>query len=213
MANHQDVETRCKCGEVRGRLRGASPQTVNHMTCYCDDCQAFAHHLGRADLLDEHGGSVIVQVAPRSLTFDRGADRIEGVRLSPKGLYRFYASCCKTPVGNTPGPSIPFIGITDELLRGAADVRFEDVFGRSRAGTLEKFAIGTPSGTSRRDQLRMLAHVLPLLLGWKLRGRGWPHPFFDQKTKEPRAPVSILPATERAPLRARCGPTPTSGGS
>ena len=107
----QDVELRCRCGEVRGRVTDASPQTVNRMICYCDDCQAFLHHLGRDDLLDAHGGTDVVQVAPASLSFVEGAERIVGVRLGPKGLFRWYASCCKTPVGNTLTPAVPFVGI------------------------------------------------------------------------------------------------------
>src|SRR5262245_12535850 len=102
----RDVELRCRCGEVRGRVANASPRTVNRVVCYCDDCQAALHHLGHAELLDEHGGTDIVQVAPASLAFHAGADRIVGLRLSPKGLYRWHTSCCKTPVGNTVGPGI-----------------------------------------------------------------------------------------------------------
>ena len=107
----REAEFYCRCREVRGRVTSASAQNVNHVICYCDDCQAFLQHIGRTDLLDPHGGTDIVQVAPASLTFDRGAERIVGVRLSPRGLYRWYASCCKTPVGNTVAPAIPFVGI------------------------------------------------------------------------------------------------------
>src|SRR3984957_2050797 len=105
------IELRCRCGEVRGTATDLSPRTVNRVVCYCDDCQAFAHQLGRADLLDPHGGSDIVQVAPASLSFQRGDDRIVGLRLAPKGLRRWYSSCCKTPLGNTLGPAVPFVGI------------------------------------------------------------------------------------------------------
>ena len=37
------AEFRCHCGEVRGFVADASPRTVNHVGCYCDDCQAFVH--------------------------------------------------------------------------------------------------------------------------------------------------------------------------
>lgn len=37
-------------------MYNAAPATVNRVICHCDDCQAFAHHLRRADLLDAHGG-------------------------------------------------------------------------------------------------------------------------------------------------------------
>src|SRR3954453_17840284 len=80
------VQLRCRCGEVRAQVTGASPRTVNRVVCYCDDCQAFAHRLGRADLLNSQGGSDIVQVAPASLTFVQGQHRIVGMRLTPKGL-------------------------------------------------------------------------------------------------------------------------------
>src|SRR5512138_1926635 len=70
------VDLRCRCGEVEGCLENAAPDTVNRVVCYCDDCQAYAHHLGRADLLDELGGTDVVQVAPASLAFHRGAERI-----------------------------------------------------------------------------------------------------------------------------------------
>jgi hypothetical protein len=95
------VELRCRCGEVRALVTGASRRTVNRVVCYCDDCQAFAHQLGRADLLDSQGGSDIVQVAPASLRFVQGQHRIVGLQLKPKGLFRWYANCCNTPVGNT----------------------------------------------------------------------------------------------------------------
>src|SRR5437660_3577353 len=86
----KDVELRCRCGEVVGRVENASPQKVNRVICYCDDCQAFAHQLGRAELLNAQGGSDIVQVAPASLTFVKGQQHIAGLRLAPKGLFRWH---------------------------------------------------------------------------------------------------------------------------
>jgi hypothetical protein len=46
----RNVTLSCSCGEVRGLVTGVSPNTVNRVVCYCDDCQAFLHHLGRAEL-------------------------------------------------------------------------------------------------------------------------------------------------------------------
>src|SRR5215471_8304503 len=113
----KNATLRCSCGRVRGVGTNVSPSTVNRIVCYCDDCQAYLHHLGRADLLDAHGGSDIVQVAPACLHYTRGSDLIVGVRLLPKGLYRWYASCCKTPLGNTASPAIPFVGILAQAFR------------------------------------------------------------------------------------------------
>ena len=73
-----DVELRCRCGGVRGVVTGVSPHTVNRVVCYCDDCQAFAHQLGRADLLNAKGGTDIVQVAPSTFSFVEGQNRVAG---------------------------------------------------------------------------------------------------------------------------------------
>jgi hypothetical protein len=177
------------------------------MTCYCDDCQAYLHHLGRADLLDAHGGTDIVQVAPAALSFHQGAELLSGVRLTPKGLYRWYTQCCHTPMGNTLTPSLPFVGIAAQAFaEDGAAVSVDAYFGRSRGMSFGKFAIGAPPPGSVRPNLGMLAHALRKVLGWKLRGRAWPHPFFERDTSSPRYPVRILTREERAALRPLCGP-------
>ena len=114
------AKLRCRCGEVTGQVSDASPSNLNRVVCYCSDCQAFAHYLGRADLLDAQGGSDIVQAAPARVTFRGDSDRIVALRLSEKGPYRFYTDCCKTPIGNLAGPAIPFIGIVAQAFEGDA---------------------------------------------------------------------------------------------
>lgn len=200
----QTADLRCRCGEVEGRLENAARETVNRVVCYCDDCQAYAHYLGRADVLDAHGGSDVVQVAPASLTYTRGADRIAGARLKPKALYRWYASCCKTPLGNTVGPAIPFVGILAQAFRAP-----DDVFGPPIGGIYGQFAVGAaPPGTTKPN-LRLLGRALRKVLGWKIRGATWPHPFFDRATRAPIYPITVLSRDEREALRPLCGPKPT----
>jgi hypothetical protein len=198
------ADLRCRCGEVEGHLANAARTTVTRVVCYCDDCQAYAHHLGRADLLDPLGGSDIVQVAPASVTFRRGTDRIAGLRLNPTGLYRWYASCCKTPLGNTVGPGLPFIGVLARAFRSP-----DDAFGPPLGSIFRKFAVGTAPPDAN---LRLMARVIPKVLGWKLRGQTWPHPFFDRKTRAPIYPVTVLSHDEREALRPLCGPRPAGPG-
>jgi hypothetical protein len=200
---NRDAKLHCRCGEVQGHVKDASPRTVNRIVCYCDDCQAFLHHLGRADLLDARGGTNIVQVAPASLTFERGAERIAGLRLTPKGIYRWYASCCKTPLGNTLSPAIPFVGIVAQAFENP-----DDAFGEPIGAILGKFAVGTPPAGSTKLNPRLLARALRMVIGWRLRGRAWPHPFFDRATRAPSHPLTILSRDEREALRPRCGPRP-----
>jgi hypothetical protein len=190
-------------------VSNASPRTTNRVVCYCDDCQAFVHHLGRADLLDEHGGTNIVQVAPSTLTFPQGSERIAGLRLTPNGLYRWYASCCKTPIGNTTSPGLPFVGILARVFEGEAS-ELDALVGKPIGGVLGKHAIGTPPAGSTRLNPRLIVRALGNILRWRLTGKTWPHPFFDRETRTPSRPLVTLSPPEREALRRFCGPRPAT---
>jgi hypothetical protein len=195
----------CGCREVRGLVTNASPNTVNRVVCYCDDCQAFLHHLGRADLLDAHGGTDIVQIAPASLSFVQGKERIVGLRLTPKGLYRWYASCCRTPIGNTLGPAIPFVGVVAQAFESEMQ-RPDELFGQPIGGIYGKYAVGRAPEGSTRFNPRLIARALRMVLGWRIRGQTWPHPFFE---RAPSFPLTTLSPREREALRPLCGPNPS----
>jgi hypothetical protein len=203
----RQVGVRCRCGAVRGIVTGASPQSVNRVVCYCDDCQAYAHQLGRADLLNAKGGSDIVQLAPAALTFTEGQDRIAGLRLTPKGLHRWYASCCNTPVGNTMNPSVPFVGIPVQSFDAP---RVDDVFGAPVGEIFGKCAVGEPPPGSTRFSPTLFLRAIGKVIGWRLRGKTWPHPFFAHDTRAPIYPVAVISRDRREALRACCGPHPTA---
>ena|SRR5579859_1026169 len=203
----EQIELRCRCGEVRGIVTGASPRTVNRVICYCDDCQAYAHQLGRADLLNAKGGSDIVQVAPATLSITGGQHRIAGLRLTSKGLYRWYASCCNTPVGNTLSPAVPFVGIPVQVF----DVpRPDDVFGEPTGAIQGKYAVGDPPPGSTGIKLSLLLRAISKVLGWRFGGKTWPHPFFARDTRAPVYPLTVISHERRETLRALCGPHPTA---
>lgn len=146
-----------------------------------------------------------MQLAPSMLSFDRGTERIAGIRLTDKGLYRWFATCCQTPLGNT-APGVPFVGMHRRSFPNDADVQL----GPPRAAILGKFAIGRNPGSGILATGQMLAHVARLLIEWKLRGQGWPHPFFERDSGLARYPVTTLTTSEREALRPRCGPRPTA---
>jgi hypothetical protein len=182
---------------------------VNRVICYCDDCQAFAHRLGRADLLDDGGGSDIVQVAPSSLKFVQGQQRIVGLRLTPRGLFRWYASCCNTPVGNTVSPAVPFVGIVAQAFDN--DPQHPDgMFGRPIGAIMGKYAIGEAPAGSKGINLSLMLRAVRMVLLWRLRGQAWPHPFFKRHNREPIYPVAVLSIPEREALRRLCGPHPAA---
>lgn len=134
---------RCQCGAVQGTI--ANPRSSNHAVCYCRDCQAFAHYLGAPnEILDPRGGSDIVQTQPKNLTFVQGAEQLACIRLTPKGLLRWYSRCCRTPIGNTLAtPKLSFIGLLHSCLaENAASV--ESSFGAVTAWVNTDGARGDP---------------------------------------------------------------------
>ncbi len=138
--------------------------------------------------------------SPSSLTFERGSERIIGMRLSPKGLYRWYASCCKTPLGNTVSAAVPFIGLARQAIPDISDTNEQDtIFGRAFP-VLGKSAIGPVPAGSLRPSLRMLARVTRLLLRWKLGGKAWPHPLLRASVGQPPSRSGdALPASNAKP--------------
>ena len=198
----------CRCGAVRGQVSGVAPHKVNRVVCYCADCQAYAHQLGRADLLDAKGGSDIVQIAPAAMSITSGAPNVAGLRLSEKGLPRFYAKCCGTPLGNAPGAAIPFVGVLAPIFRCEGQEP-DALFGKVTGGIKGEYAIGgAPPGT-KGISLPLMLRAVGLVLGWKLAGRGRPHPFFGPD-KQPLYPMSVLSKEQRDKLRPLCGPKSAS---
>lgn len=206
----RNAELECQCGKVAGSVSQASPENATRIVCYCDDCQAFAHYLRREDLLDAHGGSDIVQVAPASLSFHRGREHIACLRLSPKGLKRFYTTCCRTPVGNTVAPAVPFVGIVVKTFSNSKQGQAADAYFGAPLGIIQqKYALGTPENHGV-GTLGLILRSLRKMVTWRLRGQTWPHPFFARSTGEIAFPVQVLSKAERDALRPLCGPRPAA---
>ena len=91
------VALSCSCGKLTGKL---DPKGGNRLVCYCGDCQMAARYLQPdRPQLDPNGGSDIFQVAPCNLQLTGGLEHLACVRLSPKGLLRWYAECCNSAFG------------------------------------------------------------------------------------------------------------------
>jgi hypothetical protein len=169
-----DVALRCACGSVRGTLHGATPRSTLHVRCCCDDCQAFARWTGRDDVVDELGASAIVMVSPSQVRITEGASHLRAMRLTPKGLVRWYADCCRTPVGNTLALlAPPFVGLSRRML-DAEDPAAKAAIGRVDATVQTRFAT-----QPARDHgvLRASARALGLIDRALFAGRTSPSPF------------------------------------
>jgi hypothetical protein len=177
------------------------PGKANRAVCYCRDCQAFAHFLGSADtILDERGGSDVVQVLPKNVSFTQGVESLACMRLTPKGLLRWYAVCCRTPIGNTLAtPAVSFVGLLHSCL-GGQSASMTDAFGPVVAWVNTASARGSPKPKTQGlgRSLRWLAWTT---LKARLSGDYRHTPFFDAETREPVAVPRVLTETERTQLR------------
>ncbi len=196
-----EIEIRCNCGELCGVVRNASPRRINRGTCYCDDCQAFARHLAHDDqVLDEYGGTEILQFSSGQLEFTSGVENLACLQLTEGALRRWYASCCKTPIANTLGKSwVPFVG----LLRASIDrtmtaAQLDQIAGLNRLRVHTKYALKDSEqlAASGPGSLSMLLGLLRLLGGGWLRGEHKRSPFFANGA--PVTTAHVLSAEELA---------------
>ncbi len=195
---------RCRCGHVRGVVGGVSPSSGFRFVCYCTDCQTFARFLGRPNVLDAAGGTDIFQLPPRRVTLTTGMDALKAIQLSKK-VIRWYASCCRTPIGNTAaGPEFPMVALIHAFMDHEADGRSRDVvLGPPRCRIYERSALGPlPSPGPPAPSFGVFARRASKLLGWWVRGLGRPTPFFDPKTGAPRAEPEISSPEELNALRS-----------
>jgi len=184
---------------VRGEALDASPKTGTHVICYCDDCQAFTKFLERPDVLDAAGGTAIFQMASWRLRITQGAEELRCMSLVEKGMTRFYAGCCRTPVGNTMGASVPFVGLSSTFMDAAAR---DTALGAPTHFTMSRFATGTtPPGSHPKVPFGLIVRSVRLLLGWWIGGRGKSSPLFDAKSGAPLTPRTLLTPAQRDALR------------
>ncbi|MBC3872948.1 DUF6151 family protein [Undibacterium flavidum] len=177
----------CQCGEVRAHLEGEG--THNHIVCYCTDCRAFAHFLGRGEqVLDAQGGTEIVQVSQARLRFVQGREHLAAVRLSDKGMVRWYAACCKTPLGNVMlDPKMAFIGLIHSALDKA---HVGKDFGSVTAWMETQAALGEPKPV-QKGVLPVVLRFMGMTLSARLSGSYKKSPLFNAEGR-PVAQAEIL---------------------
>lgn len=196
----QDVSVRCRCGSVKGVIRGLSPASSNHVLCPCSGCQAYAQFLGRADdMLDDKGYSNIFQINPANFDITEGLDHVACMRVTPDGPLRWYTSCCNTPLGNSfPRGGVPFLGVLPICTghKGTSD-KVVDMVGPVRAKVNDK------ARSTAGDKVRTFFMILRLfakLLAWRMRGGPSWKPFFDKNTMKPIRDPLVLTDEEREAL-------------
>ena len=192
------IRIRCHCGKLQGELDTAA--VAARATCYCTDCRAFARFLGNEiEILDGAGGTEVAAALPSGLRFTEGLDHLACMSLSPKGLYRWYASCCRTPIGNTPrNPKLPYVGVIRACM-DASPADLDAALGREHIATNTRTAYrkieATPMATAWAV-LRIGSMIVKSRLGGSYRN----NPFFAPGSANPVREPLVISREQRAAL-------------
>jgi hypothetical protein len=186
---------RCRCGRLKGYV--SHPKKVNRGVCYCKDCQAYAHFLGNTgDILDEMGGTDVVATLPKYITFTQGFEALACMSLTENGLLRWYASCCNTPIANTPRDfKVCFVGLVHTCLEDPSS-SLESSFGPVRMRVNAKSAKGRPKSMPI-STIASVLRFLNSLIRARLNGSYTCTPFFVPGRGSPVIPVRVLTGRER----------------
>jgi hypothetical protein len=167
-------------------------------TCYCKDCRAFARFLAVPGVLDAGGGTDVVAIAPAAVRFTSGSEHVASMSLSPKGLLRWYASCCRTPLGNTPrDPKLPYVGMVTTCF-DAAPQAVDAAFGPRNRIVLNTRSATAPVRSTPLAFAMGGLRILAGIIGARLR-RERASPFFDGAGRPLREP-EVISRERRAEL-------------
>jgi hypothetical protein len=182
---------------VHGRVIRVA--TAVRAVCYCKDCQAYARFLASPGVVDPAGGTEVVATVPGNVHLDEGGGALACLSLSGRGLLRWYAGCCNTPIANTPrNPNVPYVGLVHSCLQGGPP-SIEASFGRRRMVANAKSARGDARSAPLANAVGISRLMLSLLKA-RISGSYKDNPFFLRGTSTPVRSVHVLSAEER--LRA-----------
>ena len=195
------IRLRCRCGKLQGELDpgGVAARAI----CYCKDCQAFARFLeregGTPGVLDAAGGTEVAAAMPGAVRFTGGLEHLGCMSLSPRGLYRWYATCCRTPVGNTPrNMTTPYVGLVRACVDAPAGT-LDRQLGRSLILVETGSALAPVKPTPARTAWAVV-RIGTMILRARVGGGYRNNPFFLPDGSAPLRPPHVVTMEERAAL-------------
>ncbi len=206
--SHGALPFHCRCGTVHGWLKPVPDSRGTHLRCYCGDCQDYIHYLGEPDaILDAHAGTTVYQTSPARLQIEAGIEQLRAVRLSERGILRWYADCCRSPIANTLATGkVPFIGLVTQGVFSTMEAEQRAaVLGPVAYSAFSDSALGNPKGPGMHRKLPLSAifAVGGAVLRRMMRGDQKRSPLFDADTGVPIAAPMVLSEEEREELRRR----------
>jgi hypothetical protein len=196
----QHITHTCRCGQTAITITVPAKSAGTRVRCYCADCQTAALlHAGAEDMLTAAGGTDIWQTTPDHIEITKGQAHLKILRLSPKGLFRWHAGCCSTPMLNTlPNLKLPFVGA---VLRQSQSAEADRIYGAVQCHA--SVASARPGqGAPSRDKgiKRAGAAVLRRMALVLMSGRAKLSPL-RQPDGAPIAPVEVITREARRAAR------------
>jgi hypothetical protein len=188
---------------VAGVLHGVGAGAGLRYTCHCDDCQAYAHHLGRADMLDDRGGTDAFQTNASRLEILRGLDKLASLRVANQPMrpaIRWYAACCATPLFasyDTAKRSF-FVLLLANTDRAQCDALLPQTMGV----VWRKFALADIGDRKDANLPAIVWRMMMREINARLTGDWRRTPLFDAATGEPISRPRQMTPDERAAAAA-----------
>jgi hypothetical protein len=176
------VTLSCQCGALKGQVQ-IEKSALFHVQCLCCDCQRFAKALNQTDAyLDQYGATELLQTYPDNFVIEQGDTHLACLKLHSKGLLRWYASCCNTPIANTIASStVPFVGILVNNLKFSDENAKLATIGPISIKAFAKHSlIEPPVDSHQRFPLSFLPKIAFFMMKGKWKKRYQPSPFFNQ---------------------------------
>jgi hypothetical protein len=128
------------------------------------------------------------------VSLSEGTQHLACLSLSEKGLLRWYATCCNTPIAGTPRNwKFPYVGLVHTCLKAEPEA-FERSFSKLHMRVNTGSAKRSLPGTALMSMIS-LAGFIPRVLAGGLSGAYKTTPFFTS-TGEPIATVTVLSRSE-----------------
>ena len=110
---------------------------------------------------------------PANLRFTEGKENIRCLKHTDKGLLRWYAGCCDTPLANAPA-GMPFVGLlhvcdTEPALR-------DEKLGPVRSYAFPEEAKGSLPPEYKGGLVRLVVRFLGQMVWWRITGQGYTSP-------------------------------------
>ena len=130
------------------------------------------------------------------VSFTSGIEHLACLSLTEKGLLRWYAKCCNTPICNTARNwQVPYVGLIGTCLK-TDPVAFERSFPRVQMRVNTGSAKQAPP-SMRLSTVVSLAGFIPRVMLSSISGAYRQTPFFDREEAAPVVAVAVLSEADR----------------